>query len=181
MKIFPAIDIKDKKCVRLIKGDFGNKTEYEMSPLDQAVKYKDQAKFTKAKFCITTNDLYKFLPNSCKPILVDNVLLFLDVVQCGFGRSGKLFSYQWSNIEPDVMAIAKGIGSGFPMGACLATKTASVGMKKGTHGSTFGGNPLAISVGKAALSEIMSDNFLKNVDDVARYLWKELKLSLIHI
>ena len=102
-------------------------------------------------------------------------LLFLDEVQCGFGRSGKLFSYEWSNIEPDVMAVAKGIGSGFPMGACLATNKTSVGMTKGMHGSTYGGNPLAVSVGKAVITEIMSDGFLQKVDNIAKYLWKKLK------
>ena len=102
-------------------------------------------------------------------------LLFLDEVQCGFGRSGKLFSYEWSNIEPDVMAVAKGIGSGFPMGACLATNKASVGMIKGMHGSTYGGNPLAVSVGKAVITEIMLDGFLQKVDNIAKYLWKKLK------
>ena len=104
-----------------------------------------------------------------------NALLFLDEVQCGFGRSGKLFSYEWSNIEPDIMAIAKGMGSGFPIGACLATQDASVGMTEGKHGSTFGGNPLAVAVGKAVITEIMSDGFLENVDKVARYLWQNLK------
>ena len=102
-------------------------------------------------------------------------LLFLDEVQCGFGRSGKLFSYEWSNIEPDIMAIAKGMGSGFPMGACLATQDASVGMTKGKHGSTFGGNPLSIAVGTAVINEIMSNGFLENVDKVSRYLWQNLK------
>ena len=102
-------------------------------------------------------------------------LLFLDEVQCGFGRSGKLFSYEWSNMEPDIMAVAKGIGSGFPMGACLATSHASVGMTLGVHGSTYGGNPLAVSVGKAVIKEIMSNGFLKKVDNTARYLWKKLK------
>ena len=105
----------------------------------------------------------------------NNILLFLDEVQCGFGRSGKLFSYQWSNIEPDIMAVAKGIGSGFPMGACLATNNSSIGMTKGVHGSTFGGNPLAISVGIAVIKEMMSKNFLNKVDKVARYLWFRLK------
>ena len=103
------------------------------------------------------------------------VLLFLDEVQCGFGRSGKLFSYEWSNIEPDVMAVAKGIGSGFPMGACLATNKASVGMTKGMHGSTYGGNPLAVSVGRAVITEIMSDGFLQKVNNIAKYLWNKLK------
>ena len=103
------------------------------------------------------------------------VLLFLDEVQCGFGRSGKLFSYEWSNIEPDIMAVAKGIGSGFPLGACLATNDASIGMKKGTHGSTYGGNPLAVAVGKAVIKEIMSEGFLQRVDKISRYLWQKLK------
>jgi len=110
-----------------------------------------------------------------KNICIKNDLLFfLDEVQSGFGRSGKLFSYQWSNIEPDIMAIAKGIGSGFPMGACLATNKASTYMTKGTHGSTFGGNPLAVAVGTAVINEIMSKDFLEKVDKVSRYLWKEL-------
>ena len=104
-----------------------------------------------------------------------NTLLFLDEVQCGFGRSGKLFSYEWSNIEPDVMAIAKGIGSGFPLGACLATNKASIGMTKGKHGSTYGGNPLAVSVGKVVITEIMKDGFLQKVNNRAKYLWKKLK------
>ncbi len=105
----------------------------------------------------------------------NNILLFLDEVQCGFGRSGKLFSYQWANIKPDIMAVAKGIGSGFPMGACLATNDSSIGMTKGVHGSTYGGNPLAIAVGTAVIKEIMSKGFLDKVDKVARYLWLQLK------
>ena len=105
----------------------------------------------------------------------NNILLFLDEVQCGFGRSGKLFSYEWTNIEPDVMAVAKGIGSGFPLGACLATDSASIGMTQGTHGSTYGGNPLAISVGKAVLETLLKDDFLQKVDEVARYFWNKLK------
>lgn len=106
----------------------------------------------------------------------NNLLLFLDEVQSGFGRSGKLFSYQWSDIKPDIMAVAKGIGSGFPMGACLSTNKASVGMIKGSHGSTFGGNPMAIAVGTAVINEIMSEGFLDRVDKVSRYLWNELLL-----
>ena len=113
--------------------------------------------------------------NKIKNICIKkDLLFFLDEVQSGFGRSGKLFSYEWSNIEPDVMAIAKGIGSGFPMGACLATNKSSIGMTKGTHGSTFGGNPLAIAVGTAVINEITSKGFLEKVDKVARYLWNKL-------
>ena len=110
-----------------------------------------------------------------KLCIKNNILLFLDEIQCGFGRSGKLFSYQWTNIEPDIMALAKGIGSGFPMGACLATNDSSIGMTKGTHGTTYGGNPLAMAVGTAVINEIMAKGFLEKVDKVARYLWVKLK------
>ena len=103
------------------------------------------------------------------------ILLFLDEVQCGFGRSGKLFSYQWAKIKPDIMAVAKGIGSGFPLGACLSTNKACVYMTKGSHGSTYGGNPLAMSVGLEVLNIISNKNFLKKVDEVSRYFWKRLK------
>ena len=105
----------------------------------------------------------------------NNALMFVDEVQSGFGRSGKLFAYEWSDVEPDLIAVAKGIGSGFPMGACLSSDEACIAMNKGSHGSTFGGNPLAVSVGKAVINEILSDNFLDNVDKVGRYLWHELK------
>ncbi|MDP3897593.1 MAG: aspartate aminotransferase family protein [Mesorhizobium sp.] len=93
------------------------------------------------------------------------LLLILDEVQCGVGRTGKLFAYQWTDIEPDIVAIAKGIGGGFPMGACLATEAAAVGMTPGTHGTTFGGNPLAMAVGNAVLDVVLEPGFL---DDVAR-------------
>ena len=111
----------------------------------------------------------------------NNILLFLDEVQSGFGRSGKMFSYEWADIKPDILASAKGIGSGFPMGACLSTNQACIGMSKGTHGSTYGGNALAVSVGKAVLEIIGNKNFLESVDKTARYFWKKLKeLEKIH-
>jgi len=105
----------------------------------------------------------------------NNILLFLDEVQTGFGRSGKLYSYEWAEIKPDILATAKGIGSGFPLGACLATNEASIGMIKGKHGSTYGGNPLAVSVGREVLRIISDKKFLKNVDLISRYIWKNLK------
>ena len=117
----------------------------------------------------------KILEKIKKLCIKNNILLFLDEIQCGFGRSGKLFSYQWTNIEPDIMAVAKGMGSGFPMGACLATNDSSIGMTKGVHGTTYGGNPLAIAVGTAVINEIMTNNFLEKVEEVARYLWLKLK------
>ncbi len=105
----------------------------------------------------------------------NNILFFLDEVQSGFGRSGKLYAYEWANIKPDILATAKGIGSGFPLGACLATNEVSKAMVQGKHGSTYGGNPLAVAVGREVLKIISNKKFLKNVDSVSRYLWKKLK------
>jgi len=93
----------------------------------------------------------------------EGLLLLLDEVQCGVGRTGKLFAYEWAGIEPDVMAIAKGIGGGFPVGACLATAEAASGMTAGVHGTTFGGNPLAMAVGNAVLDVILEPGFLEDV------------------
>ncbi|MET0597490.1 MAG: aspartate aminotransferase family protein [Mesorhizobium sp.] len=93
------------------------------------------------------------------------LLLVFDEVQCGIGRTGKLFAYEWSCVTPDIMAIAKGIGGGFPMGACLATADAAAGMTAGVHGTTFGGNPLAMAVGHAVLDVVLAEGFL---DEVAR-------------
>jgi acetylornithine/N-succinyldiaminopimelate aminotransferase len=92
-----------------------------------------------------------------------DLLLVLDEVQSGMGRTGKLFAYEWAGIEPDVLATAKGIGGGFPLGACLATAEAAKGMTAGTHGSTFGGNPLAMAVGNAVLDVILAPGFLDRV------------------
>jgi acetylornithine/N-succinyldiaminopimelate aminotransferase len=91
------------------------------------------------------------------------LLLFFDEVQCGMGRTGKLFAHEWAGVSPDVMAVAKGIGSGFPVGACLATEHAAKGMQPGTHGSTYGGNPLAMAVGNAVLDVMEEDGFLDHV------------------
>jgi len=91
------------------------------------------------------------------------LLLVFDEVQTGVGRIGKLFAYEWAGVEPDIMAIAKGIGGGFPMGACLATEDAAKGMTVGAHGSTFGGNPLAMAVGNAVLDIVLEDGFLERV------------------
>ena len=95
------------------------------------------------------------------------LLLVLDEVQSGVGRTGKLFAHEWSGVTPDIMAVAKGIGGGFPMGACLATEEAASGMVAGTHGSTYGGNPLAMAVGNAVLDIVLADGFLDHVRDVA--------------
>ncbi len=91
------------------------------------------------------------------------ILLLLDEVQSGMGRTGRFFAYEWSGIEPDILATAKGLGGGFPVGACLATNEAASGMTPGTHGSTFGGNPLAMAVGNAMLDVILAEGFMENV------------------
>jgi acetylornithine/N-succinyldiaminopimelate aminotransferase len=93
----------------------------------------------------------------------NDLLLFLDEVQCGVGRTGHFYAYEHYDITPDIIASAKGIGGGFPLGVCLATKKAASGMGTGSHGTTFGGNPLAMAVGGAVLDEILSAGFLANV------------------
>ena len=98
------------------------------------------------------------------------LLLFFDEVQCGMGRTGRLFAHEWAGIAPDVMATAKGIGGGFPLGACLATAKASAGMTAGTHGSTYGGNPLAMAVGNAVLDVMLAPGFLEGVERTGRLL-----------
>ena len=91
------------------------------------------------------------------------LLLILDEVQCGVGRTGRFFAHEWAGITPDIMAVAKGIGGGFPVGACLATENAAKGMTAGTHGSTYGGNPLAMSVANAVLDVVLGEGFLDRV------------------
>ncbi len=91
------------------------------------------------------------------------LLLIFDEVQCGYARTGKLFAHEHYGVTPDIMAVAKGIGGGFPLGACLATEAAAKGMVHGTHGSTWGGNPLAMAAGMAVLDVVLADGFLDNV------------------
>ena len=117
----------------------------------------------------------KFLKEVRKICNQKNILLILDEVQCGIGRSGKFFAYEFSNIKPDIVPIAKGIGGGYPIGAVLMTKKVSKCMTPGTHGSTYGGNPLAMSVGNAVLRQVFKKNFLKNVRNNSRYFLNELK------
>jgi acetylornithine/N-succinyldiaminopimelate aminotransferase len=95
------------------------------------------------------------------------LLLILDEIQCGMGRTGRLFAHEWAGVVPDIMAVAKGIGGGFPLGACLATEAAASGMTVGTHGSTYGGNPLACAVGIALMDEMMRPAFLEQVSRTA--------------
>ncbi|NDF11304.1 MAG: aspartate aminotransferase family protein [Proteobacteria bacterium] len=103
------------------------------------------------------------------------LLLMFDEIQCGVGRTGKLFAHEWYEVTPDIMSIAKGIGGGFPLGACLATEKAAVGMKPGSHGSTYGSNPLAMTAGNAVLDVVLEKDFIKNVQKTADYLMAALK------
>jgi len=106
------------------------------------------------------------------------ILLVFDVVQTGVGRTGRLFAYEDAGITPDIMAIAKGIGGGFPLGACLATERAAKGMNPGTHGTTFGGNPLAMAVGNAVLDVILAPGFLDRVRQMAGYMQQQLSMLI---
>src|SRR5207247_3535376 len=103
------------------------------------------------------------------------LLLVYDEVQCGMGRTGKLFAHEWEGVPPDVMAIAKALGGGFPIGAGLATGRAATGMVAGTHGSTFGGNPLAVAAGNAVLDVMLEPGFFDRVDAIAKLLQGRLE------
>lgn len=102
------------------------------------------------------------------------LLLIFDEIQTGVGRTGKLFAHEWADVKPDIMAIAKGIGGGYPMGACLATAEAAKGMTAGTHGTTFGGNPLGMAVGNKVLDIVLADGFLDHVTKIANYFRQQL-------
>jgi len=120
------------------------------------------------------------LPDQCLKGLRDlcdenNILLILDEVQCGMGRTGRLFAHEWAGIEPDIMMVAKGIGGGFPLGAVLASETAASGMTAGTHGSTYGGNPLGCAVGTAVMDHITAPGFLAEVNRKAAFLRQKLE------
>ena len=109
------------------------------------------------------------------------ILLALDEVQTGMGRSGKLWAHQWAGIAPDIISSAKGIGGGFPLGAILANERVAQYLKAGTHGSTYGGNPLACAAGNAVLDVVLAPGFLEQVDRVARHLWRGmLELAARH-
>lgn len=120
------------------------------------------------------------VPDQCLKGLRDladqhGILLIFDEVQCGVGRTGKLFAHEWSGITPDIMMVAKGIGGGFPLGAVLATEDAASGMVAGTHGSTYGGNPLGCSVGNAVMAEVNTPEFLDDVNRKAGLLRQKLE------
>jgi acetylornithine/N-succinyldiaminopimelate aminotransferase len=120
------------------------------------------------------------LPDQCLKGLRDlcdehGLLLILDEIQCGMGRTGRLFAHEWAGITPDIMLVAKGIGGGYPLGALLATEEAARGMTAGTHGSTYGGNPLGCAVGAAVMDEITAPGFLDDVNRKAGFLRQRLE------
>lgn len=120
------------------------------------------------------------VPDQCLKGLRDlcdehGLLLIFDEVQCGVGRTGKLFAHEWAGIAPDIMMVAKGIGGGFPLGAVLATETAASGMTAGTHGSTYGGNPLACAVGNKVMEIVADDAFLAEVNRKAGLFRQKLE------
>lgn len=105
-------------------------------------------------------------------------MLFLDEVQTGVGRTGRLFAHEWAGIRPDIMAIAKGIGGGFPVGACLMTEDVAKVMTAGSHGTTFGGGPLAMAVVNAVLDVVLADGFLAHVEEMGHLLVSRLNQVL---
>ncbi len=117
----------------------------------------------------------EFLQGLRKACDEHGLLLVLDEVQCGYGRTGKFFAHELYGVKPDIMASAKGIGGGFPLGACLATEEAAKGMVAGTHGSTYGGNPLAMAAGEAVLDVMQGDGFLEHVEAMGKRLRSTLE------
>lgn len=125
---------------------------------------------------VAMKDYLAEIKNLCE---INNLLLFFDEVQSGVGRSGSLYAYQELGIQPDLLATAKGLGGGIPIGACITTERIAEAMTPGTHGSTFGGNPLAAAAANAVLDEILRPNFLPEVKKNSRYLFTKLE-ALLH-
>lgn len=105
----------------------------------------------------------------------EGILLIFDEIQCGYGRTGRFFAHEWAGVTPDIMAVAKAIGGGFPLGACMATERAAYGMVAGTHGSTYGGNPLGMAVGNAMLDHVLAPGFLERVREAAGRMRQRLE------
>ena len=124
---------------------------------------------------VAMKDYLAEIKNLCE---INDLLLFFDEVQSGVGRSGSLYAYQELGIQPDLLATAKGLGGGIPIGACITTENIAEAMTPGTHGSTFGGNPLAAAAANAVLDEILSPNFLCEVKNNSRYLFTKLETLL---
>lgn len=145
---------------------FGNLNELRAAISDETAAIMVEPIQGEGGIRAASMDFLKGLRTVCDEF---GLLLILDEVQCGNGRTGKLFAHEWAEIEPDVLATAKGIGGGFPLGAFLATDKAAAGMVPGTHGSTYGGNPLAMAIGNAVLDVLLEEGFMEKVIEIADY------------
>jgi len=174
--------IAASKAEKMVKG-FGPMMEgFDQVPWGDLKAVKAAITNTTAAVCIepvlgegglkpASNEFLRELRKLCD---ASGILLYFDEIQCGLGRTGKMFAYEWANVKPDVMCIAKALGNGFPIGACLATAKAAQGMTPGTHGSTYGGNPLAASVGLGVLEIMCEPGFLDGVARKGEYLTQKL-------
>ena len=151
--------------------DFGNHKSLEKAITNRTAAVMIETILGEGGIKVIPDYCLKGLRNLCDK---KNILLILDEVQCGIGRTGKFFAFEYAKIKPDIVPIAKGIGGGFPVGACLVNKKVASGMKPGTHGSTFGGNPLAMAVGNAVLDIVLKKGFLTNVQKMSLYFHKKL-------
>ncbi len=151
---------------------FGNLNELRAAISDETAAIMVEPIQGEGGIRAASMDFLKGLRTVCDEF---GLLLILDEVQCGNGRTGKFFAHEWAEIEPDVLATAKGIGGGFPLGAFLATSKAAAGMVPGTHGSTYGGNPLAMAIGNAVLDVLLEDGFMEQVLEIADYTRTKLE------
>ena len=152
--------------------DFGDHKSLEKAITNRTAAVMIETVLGEGGIKVIPDYCLKGLRNLCDK---KNILLILDEVQCGIGRTGKFFAFEYAKIKPDIVPIAKGIGGGFPVGACLVNKKVASGMKPGTHGSTFGGNPLAMAVGNAVLDIVLKKGFLTNVQKMSLYFHKKLQ------
>ena len=151
--------------------EFGNLKSLKKSITNNTAAIMIETALGENGIKVHSNSFLKMLRKICNQ---KKILLILDEVQCGIGRSGKFFAFEYSKIKPDIVPIAKGIGGGFPIGAVLMTKKVAKALVPGSHGSTFGGNPLAMSVGNAVIDQIFKKNFLKNIQKNSKYFLSEL-------
>ena len=151
--------------------DFGNHKELEKKITKRTAAVMVETIMGEGGIKVIPDFCIKHLRKLCDK---KKILLILDEVQCGIGRSGKFMAFEYAKIKPDIVPIAKGIGGGFPIGACLVNKKAASGMSPGSHGTTFGGNPLAMSVGNAVLDQIFKKGFLQSVKKKGNYFKSKL-------
>ena len=151
--------------------DFGNIKSLKKSIKKNTAAIMVETIMGEGGIKVISNSFLKELRKICNE---KKILLILDEVQSGIGRSGKFFAYEYAGVKPDIVPIAKGIGGGYPLGAVLMNKKTASGMVPGTHGSTFGGNPLAMAVGNAVLDQVFKKGFLERVQKIAKYFHSEL-------